>query len=261
MPTTADKQENEEMTVFRAFAAACRLPLLPDTAKAQKPPLPDITCTLTDGGTLNFELVQCEDVTSAGTKQGKPVAVTDVEKRDHHLTLAIETEYTAAVADGRIAQPERFEYHTIDVHFENDASALKCRNAIPHVIKKLNELGPGVHGIGKKPIRSIECTRWSMTPSSYKGPMFDCNGIGIHVAVSIVDKIRNKVLDKTYESDAPIHLLAWSLTASEEEMKLSGQNQELADFLKSNGMGLFTRIWVFDLSGKAIAFDSASIDN
>lgn len=256
--TTESKNENIrqkqrlEMEVFKRFVAACPLPLLPDTATNRAEPEPDIRCSVKDGTALAFELGECADVTAQGTT-GNVVAVTAVENTDWKLQRTIGEAYKAAVTEGRFVGAQRFDYHTIEVNFEDGASLHKCRKAIPGVIETLSKHGPGEYFVGAD---SIRCAAWG-TSGAYKGPIFYCNGTGIHVGVYVVERIKTK-LEKSYKTDAPIHLLSWSQTASTEELAMLGKDRELADFLKTNGMGPFARVWVFGLGENAIAFDSAA---
>jgi hypothetical protein len=78
---------------------------------------------------------------------------------------------------------------------------------------------------------------------------------GVHFSVvspSIVDKVKKK-LDKNYETDHPIHLLAWSDTALIRELPFW---QDDLRTLLTNGMGQFKRVWVFGRTEKVIVFDS-----
>jgi hypothetical protein len=253
-----DKNENIlkkqllEMEVFKRFVAVCPLPLLPDTATNRPEPEPDIRCSLKDGTALAFELGECADVTAQGTK-GNVVAVTAVENTDWKLQRTIGEAYNVAVKEGRIVDAQRFDYHTIEVNFEEGASLHRCQKAIPRIIETLSKHGPGEYLVGSD---SIRCTVWG-TSGSYKGPEFYCNGTGLHVGVYVVERIKSK-LEKSYTTDAPIHLLSWSQTASAEELAMLGKDRELADFLKTNSMGPFARVWVFGLGENAIAFDSAA---
>lgn len=50
-----------ERAVFRNFAAAARLPVVPDSIESRSPPEPDILCEYIDGDRVAFELVELVD--------------------------------------------------------------------------------------------------------------------------------------------------------------------------------------------------------
>ena len=83
--------------------------------------------------------------------------------------------------------------------------------------------------------------------------MFFVDSPYCHVAPAVAAGVRAK-LRTEYASSCPIHLLAWSCTASIAESEM--WKQDVAAVLRSNGWGPFDRIWVFGIGESTIVWDS-----
>jgi hypothetical protein len=241
-----------EMFVFREFAKACPLPLLIDTAENRTPPEPDILCDLSTGGKVAFEMVEADDVTSNKAKPGESVAVTKYFNDSMKLKAAIEEAYKAAIADGRLNNPQRFEHHFVRVHFRDAASVRQSIAAIPDVIAFLETHGTSRQTIKHKTIRSIEC-RTFPDRGPYRGPLISANTSAFNVGLSVVDRIKGK-LGKSYTTPHPIHLLVWSGSSIVAEADF--WREDALALLKA-GMGQFARLWVFGRCEPSIVFDLA----
>jgi hypothetical protein len=244
-----EPKEQKDQAVFREFADVC--PLLDQgyTAENRKPREPDILCTLRTGEKLAFELVSVDDVID---DVGNSVAKIDSEYQ--RLTTAIASEYKAALADKRISDSERFNFHTVRVSFQDQATFGQRQKAISRVIELLDERGPGMHVVNEGVIRSVRCEPYA--ECSYTGPMFAAGSTFCAVANSTVANIKTKILEKTYKTEHPIHLLAWSDTASIAELPFW---QDDLETLLRDGTGQFDRIWVYGRGEKSIVFDSDSV--
>lgn len=78
------------------------------------------------------------------------------------------------------------------------------------------------------------------------------------VGVAVADPVKQKIdASSKYNSSHRTHLVAWSSSVTAEELARVGQDEELMEHLKCNGLGQFDRIWVFGRSEKCIAFDSS----
>lgn len=250
--SNACNQQEEERTVFGEFAAICPLRLRPETATSGKPPCPDILCELETGERLAFELVSCADT----TVHTKNIAVTKTETDERKLECALMEQYTTAMCKGQVSNPEQFHYQTIKVQFTEGSSFKQCREAIPQVIGVLCEDGSLDQKIDLKRIESIQCRSWKRQGGPYAGPMFDV-GSALQVETCVVEQVKKKFAKK-YDSTYPIHLVAWSDTASAEELEMLGINTALVELFRSDGKGPFERIWVLGRSRSSIAFDSDS---
>jgi hypothetical protein len=56
-----DRHAKREITIFKAFANSCRLPIRQDTIKKMEPLKPDIQCEVEGTGFVAFELVEIID--------------------------------------------------------------------------------------------------------------------------------------------------------------------------------------------------------
>ena len=235
-----DRRQQEELEVFREFANVCPLSLLANTAQNRPEPEPDILCELQSGEKLAFELTQCTD---------------NKEERETNAALGLKRELTAAFAaairEGTISAPERFNFQAICLDYDRNSSKQKCTKAVPEVIRLLNERGTGSYDVDISPFSSIRCERYR--PCSHVGPEF-CVNTDCCFAHSTVSRIEDK-LKKNYETGPKIHLLACSYTGCPKEVPF--WHKQLVELLKSNGMGPFDRIWVFGVTEKSILFDSA----
>jgi hypothetical protein len=59
--TKDEAKAAEERAVFRDFAAAARLRIVPESVQSRPPPEPDILCAFQDGSCVAFELVRLVD--------------------------------------------------------------------------------------------------------------------------------------------------------------------------------------------------------
>jgi hypothetical protein len=254
MSKNAEQQEAEEMAVFGLFAKVCPLGLLANTAvpgNAQRRE-PDIFCELASGGQLAFELGQVEDVFADESSRGAPTAVTRMDECRDRLHRALPAAYDDALAAGKIELPARFNHCQITVHFQKSASCGRRERALSRAVALLNQLGHGSHAINERVIRAILCEP-SVAPWSPVEPMFFVDSPYCHVAPAVADGISEK-LQNAYASSYPIHLLAWSYTASIAESEL--WKQDVAAVLRSLGWGPYAHIWVFGVGESAIAWDS-----
>jgi hypothetical protein len=249
-----DQQEREDMAVFGEFAKMCPLPLLSNTAQNRPKPEPDILCDIESGEKLAFELGQCEDVTKDDAHPDAYSAILPKRLKDAmEFKNTLDRAYSEALAKGRIVEPERFKFHSVRVNLEAGFPSKNGRQKIARrVIELLNEKGQRRYTI-KDVVRSIQCEQYSV-PSPIEGPIFYV-GSPCGARPYVVELIKDK-LAKKYESNHRIHLLAWSTTACHAESEV--WRDRLANFLKSNGMGQFERIWVFGSHEQSIVFDSAA---
>lgn len=241
----------EEMFVFREFANACPLPLRMDSAESRKPPEPDILCELATGDNVAFELVEADDVTTNKARPGENVAVTKYAKDSSKLKAAIQSAYAAAIAGGRLTNPERFEYHFVRTRFQDSASVKQSIQAIPEVIAFLENHGTSRQTIKHKAIRSIHCDPFRER-GPYKGPLFSANTSTFNVGLSVVARIKGK-LGKSYTTQHPIHLLVWSNSSLVAEAEF-WRDDALA-LLDTEGKGQFARVWVFGRGEPSIVLD------
>ncbi len=78
------------------------------------------------------------------------------------------------------------------------------------------------------------------------------------MGVSVARRVEQKIIASAkYNCRYSMHLLAWSSTITTDKLATAGQDQELIDYIQSDGMGRFDRIWVFGRSETCIAFDSS----
>ncbi len=249
-----DRQKFEELTVFGEFVRVCPLPLVPETARSGPNP-PDVLCDLESGEALAFEMVSAEDVTRDDAHP-EPVPWTKKLNDSMELRNALCREYQQAVAAERVSQPERFRFHSVVVFFYDQTTCKIRKTAVPRVIEYLNQHGPGSHMIKDGEVRSIHCEPYPIA-SPLEGPNFSAHS-GCGARPYIVEGIKKK-LTKTYESSHKLQLLAWSSTATVSEFDGLRKDSELVEWLQSNGMDPFDRIWVFGYGEKSIVFDSADV--
>lgn len=107
--------------------------------------------------------------------------------------------------------------------------------------------------IGKKrrkgKVRPITAQELERTGGSFRMPV---------TPLAIVRRVREK-LGKPYESDCPIHLLAWSMTASVDEREV--WLEKLQRRIERHGPEPFQRIWVFGYAASSIVWDSGDLSS
>lgn len=228
--------------------------MLIDTAENRNPPEPDILCDLSTGAKLAFELVEADDVTTNKAKPGENVAVTKYVLDSIKLKAALQDAYAAAITDGRLTNPQQFEYHFVRVHFHESASVKRSLSAMSDVIAFLETHGTNRQSIIHKAIRSIRCDAFS-DRGAYKGPLISVNTSSFNVGLSVVDRINNK-LGKRYTSPHPIHLLVRSNSSIVSEVHF--WRDKAMSLLRSAGMGQFVHLWVFGRGEPSVVFELAS---
>lgn len=244
-------KESDEMTVFREFAEARPLPFNLETVENRKPPEPDILCGLDGGGAVAFELVSAEDETADKANPGVRVPADKVFGDNFALQRAIQDCYLAAVEKGEIDSPERFHYHTVHVHFEDSARFKQSKKSVPEVVETINRCHVGANLKRNGLVRCIEIDPYPI-PCDYAGPMFHVNSSACNVGLTVVARIKDK-LEKKYRTTHPIHLLVYSQSRIAAEVDF--WRADLLDLIAKQGMGPFTRIWVYGRYHSNIVFD------
>jgi len=238
----ADRHENREIAVFKAFAEVSNLQISIDSIKKNTPPEPDIQCEVKGLGFLSFELVEIVDRNYANL-HGKSYT-TERELREYYLSLP---------QDLKDKFDRLYSNAMIFPHFEN-ASTLRQRiNLFPKIFDCLLSLDPKFIGVAfqdvpefKSKLKGINVYR-----GNFKGPIFDQPFAG-SIGDPTIKRLNSK-FQKKYQKNNSLYLLAYiDLNPMfPDDVWLNGTK----DFVKKSlRTSQFERVWIFDFQQSAIKF-------
>ena len=238
----SNRHEKKEITILKAFAMVCDLPIRIDTIRKTAPPEPDILCEVTGPGLLGFELVEIIDRNFANMI-GKQID-TKKELSDYHSNLPK-------------GKKERFDklYSNalIFPRFQNNCTLRQRKKLFPIIIDHLFTLDANFEGdtfentlAYKAKLRGISISR-----GRFNGPIFDSVAAG-SIGDPTVSAISSK-FEKKYESEYPLHLLGYiDLNPMFPEDIWLPKVKEFS--MASIHESQFEKVWVFNFQKKEMKF-------
>jgi hypothetical protein len=234
----ADKQDADELRVFRLFVDSARLAVPPESIQKRQPPEPDIQCERGDHGCTFFELVEIVD-SDLARAVGNQVTF---QKR---LSDAAENHGLRGLSDGLIF-----------IRFAPASTGPQRNRAIPRLMVLLQELPNGFRGDVSLPddaalseaVRKVRVTR-----GDFVGPSFQVDG-ATFISDPVIERIDGK-FRKRYETPNRLELLAfYELHPTQRaEVPLPAVEQFVRNNLESSQ---FSRVWVFDAENRAVLYSS-----
>ena len=131
----SDKQSLRELEIFSLFTEVCSLAIQPGSIEKRNPPEPDIRCNISGEGLVAFEMVESID-------PGFARQVADIELQTQ-LTDAFQNLSPAV----RSELESRLGNAWVTVLFHLQTSKQKRKDAIPRILKSLQQVSPSFMGI------------------------------------------------------------------------------------------------------------------
>jgi hypothetical protein len=232
----ANKQDADELRVFRRFVESARLAVSPESIQKRQPPEPDIQCKLGDHGCTCFELVEIVDSDLAR-------AVGNQLTFQQRLSGAAGNHGLRGLSDGLIF-----------VRFVHAGTVAQRTGAIPRLMELLQELPAGFRGDIPLPddaalnevVQKLRVTR-----GEFVGPSFQVDG-ATFISDPVIERIEGK-FSKEYATANRLELLAFY--ELHPTLRAEYQLPAVEEFVRNNlQSSQFSRVWVFDAENSAVLY-------
>lgn len=243
--TQDDPQSFKELIIFSHFSKVCGLPIRPASIEKRKPPEPDILCEIEGEGSVAFEMVELidEDFARQTYSQIK-------------IQQLLEKAYDSLQTDVHEFFKRKLHNAHIYVTFHSTSTSPIREKSILMILNTLVETDNEFEGIIQFPTDSplSKTVKYiNIGRGAFLGPCFDVAAAG-SFGDPTFERIAAK-FKKKYKTIHPIELLTYyELQPVLPEYRwLPG----VQDYVRQNiHDSLFRRVWIFDLSKKAIIFSS-----
>lgn len=233
-----NQQAKKEVRIFKMFAKLTpySIPIRLSSITKKEPPEPDISCNLSDGTAIAFELVECIDNSMAG-----PI----------YDSLRLKKVFENMLERLPNGKKERFKVKfknaSICVAFVKGISVNKKKSAISTIFDYLLTLENTAEG--KFNLRSSrhlkDAVRWvSITRGGFVGPLFD-----VEAVTSFVDSVKVRIRDKfrkEYKTKSKTELLVYY----ELQPEIPGDDwlPSVEKFVENNiKTSVFQRVWIYSI--------------
>ena len=202
MPKKLTKEQIERR-VFEVLAPLAGIDVLPGSIRQLPPPAPDILCASQAGEQLGFELVALDD---------------EYTRKRLALWNSTDLAWDRALASWPEADQTQIKTRCTGLHLSvtfNEAAALRARTQIMREIQKrlLNNDAQFAGELFPKHEMPAELT-WARVfrgvVAGAGAPHITTSSAGSWCAPQI-DKIKEKLVDKRYEIEAPLELIAYAV--------------------------------------------------
>jgi len=233
----------DEIRIFKKFAKLVPYPIDPNSIMYERPPKPDISCTLSDRITIAFELVECVDKSMAQS-------ISDSLK----LPKIFYDELENLPEERRETFKVNFRDASIYVPFFRGASINKRRSSIPVIfdyLLTLESTAEGKFDLRSHPdLKSI--VRWiSIKRGKFAGPIFR-----IEAVTFFAERAKECVEDKfkkQYKTKYKIDLLAYD--ERQPEIPENNWLPSVREFVENNiKCSVFQRVWIYSATKNRIIF-------
>lgn len=238
-----NQEAKREIRIFRMFATLVPYPISLSSITKKEPPEPDISCNLSDGTAMAFELVECIDNSIAqsiyDSLRVKEVFSNELERLPKGKKERIEAKFKNAL---------------ICVAFVKGIRANKRKSAIPTIFDYLLSLENTAQGkIDLQSSRELKDVVHSVSivRGGFAGPLFD-----VEAVTSFVDPVKERIRDKfrkQYKTKSKTELLAYY----ELQVKIP-ENQWLPSVEKfvenSIKTSVFQRVWIYSIPQNEIVW-------
>lgn len=193
-------KEQAERRIFEALAPLVGVEVVPGSIRQKRPPAPDIECDAIEAGLWAVELVALDDP-QTHTRLENIRTTLEAWDRAFAMRSAVEQE----------ALKGRCSDMLLSVHFD-EATGSRDRARLMHLIQeRLLALPVGLSGELYGEIDAPPETDWAKVfhGNVNDGPHIVAPSAGYWLPPQL-DKIRGKLVDKTYRTDSPLELFAYS---------------------------------------------------
>lgn len=233
----ADRQAPGELTVFRAFAQACPLPIKPESIAKRDPPEPDILCTVDGQGEVGFELTEVVDPGLA---------------RHFYSGLDLKRQLYDLYRQLPPAEQEKIHGRSVYVEFHQQPSARARERLLPEILHWVARQPADFEGNLVIPASSQPVVRQVRIWPAPQLILFDVRSRGGEHRPTIA--AMESKLWKDFGREPPVELLAYS---SIQVLDLPSERWfgDLDDMLNERlEPSPFRRVWVFNYASKTIAY-------
>jgi len=238
-----DRHEKGEISIFEAFAKICSLQIKSGSIKKMAPPKPDIQCEIVGTAIVPFELVEIIDCDFA-----------NLFRKQYDTKKEIYKYYSNLPPDQKDRFDGLYSNAMIFPQFENKSTLRQRQKTFPKIIDHLLSLEPEFEGetCENYPDFEDKIEGISISRGNFRGPLFDLP-FGGSIGNPTISTLRKK-FQKTYESDYPLHLLAYIDLSPmfPDEIWLNDLKGFIKESLKSSQ---FEKIWIFDYQKNNIKFE------
>jgi len=231
-----NKSTKNEIRIFKKFAKLCRYSINPNSIKKKDPPEPDISCSLSDGSILAFELVEIIDKNYARVFYA-PFRLKEALKQQSQKRKQFEVNFNNAL---------------IDVAFNEKNSFRRKMNSVPRILNYLLTLDKTAKGIFK-PQNLIKIVKDISIRRGFTGPKFHVVHSGAYIYDPCKEKIKSKFFEKNYKISSRTELLAYyDLQPFLPENNLFHECQKfIIEHIKKS---VFQRVWIYSGRENEIVF-------
>ena len=238
------EHERRERAIFSAFIKASGLPVDASSIRKPPPPAPDILCTVS-GDDVAFELVEIVSEMFAKTTRARP-----------RLRQMFDEAYRKLPPEVRATLEFRLGgAPVVRAGFKLDTEAGQWSRLIKPILDTLTERRQAVEP-GEFPVWEVPRLRM-LSDMSLRG---GSDGAELHVSEATLGEDRTlaalqRKLDRHYESDAPIELLAYY--DFEPPPRLGPKwRSDVREFLRARLPGSpFRRAWLVDCRSRKVILD------
>ena len=226
------RQKAHELALFKRFCNIKPFAIVEGTLTQPPPPAPDIRVEILGDGLIGFELV-CID---------EPAYLRGLNLMPESARLLTDF-YERQSTDERAAFDERYRDAMLHLHFVDTAGQRGVRRTLRPVFNALMHLPAGLKG----PALEDQQTRvdgvqhvYISRGESFSGPEFTTPTSGMLTGLNI-GALEAK-LDKAYESDRPVDLLAYAM-----EVSRQADDDAIKALLDERMPGSsYRRVWVYE---------------
>jgi hypothetical protein len=233
------RKKAHELALFKRFCNIKPFEIVEGTLTQPPPPAPDIRVEILGNGFVGFELV-CVD---------EPAYLRGLNLMPESARLLTDFYERRLSAGERSAFDERYRNAMLHVHFADTAGQRGVRRTLRPLFDALMRLPAGLQG----PSLEDQLTRvdgvqyvYISRDESFSGPEFTTPTSGMLTGLNI-GALEAK-LDKTYESDRPVELLAYAM-----EVSRQADDDAIKALVDERMPGSsYRRVWVYEhMLGKA----------
>lgn len=238
-----NQQTKNEIRIFKMFARLAPYPIHVSSIMKKEPPDPDISCNLSDGTTIAFELVECIDNSIAQS-------IYDSLK----LKKVLYDELKKLPKERKERFKVNFKNASIYVAFIKGISIKKRKSAISTIFDYLLTLENTVEGkFNFRSYRNLkDIVHWILiNRGGFAGPIFD-----VEAVTSFADPAKERIevkFRKEYEIKSKTELLAYY--EIQPEIPVNHWLPPVHEFVENNiKSSVFQRVWIYSIVQNKIIF-------
>jgi len=235
-----NKNYKKEISIFKKFVRLCPYSINFSSITKRQPPEPDIFCSLTDGSTISFELVEIIDKDLQKSRGDRDTIKKAFNNKLEEFPRKKKEQFK-----------EKYRDAEIYVYFIKDSLLHKKKDLIQKIINYLVKLENNTES--EIPFNNL--CKISINRGGFRGPCFEVSAAAwIHdpLIECIKIKLRKRYKIKSNRAE----LLAYYDFQPEEADDIADYNlKELRNFIKSNiESSVFQRVWIYSVRRNKIIF-------